>query len=450
MKKYRLLSILLTSALFSALLPLPALASEAPEVTARHAILVDARYGEVLYEKDARSASAPASITKLMTALLICEAIGRGELSEDQPVTASDTFQEGLHPNGSTANIKPGEVLSVRQLLYCLLLPSANEASNILAEALCGDVDSFVALMNRRARQLGCSDTRFANTHGLDQDGHHTTAYDISLFTAEAMTHPLIREIVSTGVYKMEATNLSGARTFYNTNALLSNWHYIGYTYDKAIGVKTGTTENAGRCLVSAAEDPESEEYLICVVLGAEAGKKADGSTDLRQFSESRALLKWGFQNFKRTTISRGDTPVAQVNVTLSQQADAVMVKPVGEFSRTLPVDMDLDAIESAVTLFRDTVEAPVEEGQVLGSMTLSYGGEVYGTLDLAAVNGVERSEFLYRQAQVKAFFQQRSAQLILASVMILAAIVLLRLLIFRRRRRPVGSRGNRRYSGRR
>lgn len=139
-----------------------------------------------------------ASITKVMTALLVSEAIDRGELSQDQMITVSSTSQFDLSADGSTANLKPGEVISVKDLMYCLLLPSANEAANILAEAVCGDVASFIELMNQRARELGCTGTHFANTHGLHDDDHYTTAYDICLFTREALKHDLIREVVGT------------------------------------------------------------------------------------------------------------------------------------------------------------------------------------------------------------------------------------------------------------
>ena len=249
MKKYRLSSLLVTFVLALTLLaPFSALAADAPHITSRHAVLMDANYGEILYEKAAREKAYPASITKVMTALLVSEAIDRGELSQDQMITVSSTSQFDLSADGSTANLKPGEVISVKDLMYCLLLPSANEAANILAEAVCGDVASFIELMNQRARELGCTGTHFANTHGLHDDDHYTTAYDICLFTREALKHDLIREVVGTSVYTVPATNLSEPREFYNTNALLSNWHYMGYVYDKAIGVKTGTTPEAGRC----------------------------------------------------------------------------------------------------------------------------------------------------------------------------------------------------------
>ena len=199
---------------------------------------------------------------------------------------------------------------------------------------------------------------------------------------------------------------------------------------------------------------PWTGKYLIAVILGAEPAVREDGSTDLKQFSESTALLKWGFRNFQRTTISQEDTPVAAVNVTLSQDANQVLVKPVGTLERTLPVDMDLEAIEPTISLFQDTVEAPVKEGQVMGTMTLTYDGEVFGTLDLVATTSVDRSELLYRQEQIRQFFANSGTKLILAAVLVVAVLVLLRLLVFRKRRRyragagAGGRRGS--YHGRR
>lgn len=453
MKKNRLISTLLTVLLLTtAIIPFAAFAAEPPEVTAQHALLMDAHYDEVLYDKGAYEKTDPASITKVMTALLVMEAIEAGTLTPEDMITADESSQRGVTSDSSTQNIKPGEIMSVKDLLYCMMVPSANEAANILAVAVDGSVDTFLQHMNTRAQELGCLNTHFANTHGMPEENHYSTAYDIYLYTKAAMEYDLFREIVYTSVYETQATNLAGPRTFYNTNGLITQWRFRGYLYDKALGVKTGSTgESNGYCLVSAAED--GDEYLIAVVLGAEQVLDANGNiTDRRQFSESRALYKWGFSNFQRTTISKDSSPVAQVAVTLSQEADSVMVKPVGEISRTLPVDLNLDEIESTIAMFQDTVEAPVQEGQVLGTMTLSYEDEVFGTLDLVAVNSVERSEFLYRQAQVKEFFEQSGTKLVLGAVLILVLIVLLRLFVFRKRRRPsaAGRRSGGGYSGRR
>lgn len=146
----------------------------------------------------------------------------------------------------------------MEQLLYCLLLPSANEAGNILAVAVDGSIEAFVEHMNTRAKELGCKGTHFVNPHGLHDPDHYTTAYDISLYMTEALKHELFRTIIHTATYVLPATAHMGEQTFYNTNALISNFHYSGYVYDKCIGGKTGTTDEAGRCLVAAAESGDT------------------------------------------------------------------------------------------------------------------------------------------------------------------------------------------------
>ena len=194
---------------------------------------------------------------------------------------------------------------------------------------------------------------------------------------------------------------------------------------------------------------------LISVILGAEEVKLPDGKTDARQFSETIKLLEWGFDNFHRVTLSPEDTLVASVKVNLSSQADAVNVKPLGSVTRTLPKDIDLDKVEMTPSLFSEEVDAPVEAGQVLGTLVIKYEGTEYGTLDLVADTSVERSDFLYYKDQVETFFQNAGVKLVLAVVLILVVVVLLRVLVFRKRRRyrsgagmGIGRRGH--YSGRR
>ena len=267
MKKYRIPALLLSLVLMLNLLVLPAAAIEEPELQCTHAILVDANYDEVLYEVGGHDKVYPASITKVMTALLVLEAIDSGKLTKDQQITAGPTTLQDMSGNYSTANLEPGDVLTVEQLLYCLLLPSANEAGNILAVAVDGSIEAFVEHMNTRAKELGCKGTHFVNPHGLHDPDHYTTAYDISLYMTEALKHELFRTIIHTATYVLPATAHMGEQTFYNTNALISNFHYSGYVYDKCIGGKTGTTDEAGRCLVAAAESGDT--LLISVILGS-------------------------------------------------------------------------------------------------------------------------------------------------------------------------------------
>lgn len=439
MKKYRFFSLFLALLLFAGILP-PAYAIEDINIDARCALLMDANYDEVLYAKNADVRAAPASITKVMTALLTVEAIERGDLSLGTVITASEAAAS-IPPGSSTSNIVAGEQMTVEDLLYCLMLPSANEAAQILAEAVSGSIPEFVELMNRRARELGCQSTHFMNAHGFDEEGHYTTARDIYIFSKEAFRHEIFRTVVYTSVHKVPATNKSKEREMYNSNALVSQWRYPGYRFDKVIGGKTGSTGDAGYCLMAAAED--GDEYLISVVLGAETILDDRGYVlDRKQFSESRRLLVWGFKSFRRVTLSQDGKPVTSMPVTLSQQTDTVMLQPQGSITRTLPVDLDEEHLERDIALFYESVQAPVEEGQVLGTMTISYEGDVLGTMDLVACTSVERSEFLYQKERIEQFFKKSGTQIVLGSVILLAGIVCLRLLVFRKLRRPYSAAG--------
>ena len=433
MKKYRFLSLLLLLAL---LLPGSALALEDPAPAATAALLVDADHDVVLYELNAHEKRYPASITKVMTALLTLEAVDRGELALDDMITAPPGIHNGLSADGSTQNIKSGEIMSLKDLLYCVLLPSANEACNILAYEVAGGTDEFVALMNQRAAELGMTDTHFANTHGLHDANHYTTAWDIWLMAREAMKNSTFREIVSTKEYIVPATNVSEQRHFYNTNALLTALKYSGYVYQPAIGIKTGSTGEAGLCLVSAAE--QDGRTLYCVVLGAELAHQEDNSYKRMNFVESSRLLRWGFDNFSYRTILETSDPVAQIEVTLSD-TDHVLVRPEGTLSALLPNDLDVSEFTQTVTLDAESVEAPVTEGQVLGKITLSYDGEEYGTLDLVALNDVERSELLYRIDRVEKFFAQTWVKVAAVALILLIIVIIIACTMRGKRRRRRG-----------
>ncbi len=452
MKKNPFLSLLLlaTTAL-SLLLPVSAAAGQEDlDLFCTHAVLLDANHGEILYDMRAAERAYPASTTKVMTALLVMEAIQNGRLAPDTVITVSGTAVADIPSSYVVSGFKEGEQISVEELLYCLMLPSSCDAANVLAEAVDGTVEDFVAHMNRRAGELGCQGTHFTNTYGRHNEAHYSTAYDLALIMRAALEHDMFRTIIKTAAHTVPATNMSAERYFFNTNGLISNNWYRGYVYDKCIGGKTGNTDEAGRCLVAAAED--GDELLISVVLGS-GPMEVPGETELKQgqLRESKRLLEYGFSNFHRVTITKDSEPVTTVKVTMSRQADEVNLKPQGSITRTLPKSMDLDDIETRITRFADEVEAPVVEGQVMGTMTLFCGDEVYGTLDLVAVTSVERSELLYKKQQFFAFWQSAGVKLVLAGVMLLAAFVLLKLMVFRKKRRPhagAGTRGRGNYRG--
>ncbi len=455
MKKYRFCSGLTVFFLLACLCAVPAAALEDPAPQCGAAIIVDGDYGDVLYEYNGYERMYPASITKIMTSLLVLEAVESGQITLDQAVTAS-TSAVAVPEGSSTANpaIQAGEVLTVEQLLYCDLISSANEACNILAETVGGSIEDFVDMMNAKAQELGMEDTHFVNPHGFHDDDHYTTAYDITIMARAAMEYDTFRTIVATEAYTIPATNMAGARELHTTNALIGNWIYSGYLYSKAIGIKTGSTTPAGQCLASAAVDDDGRTYY-CVVLGAQTVTNDDGTTTRYSFYESRRLLEWAFDNFERVTLLDENTEnvLREVAVTLSDETDHVIVHPVGSIEATLPIDYDASQVEFRVEL-ADSVEAPVEQGTKLGTVTVVYNDVTYGTLDLVAADSVARSDFQYYVKTVRDYLAMWWVRAIIIAVVVLILLLVLWLGVIRPRRkrryRYSSHSGSRRYQGRR
>ena len=426
---------------------------DAMDVNAAAALLVDPDTGEVLYEKNPHEQRYPASITKVMTCLLTLEAVDRGELTLEQTVTASQALHTGIGENASTADIKAGEEIRIIDLLYAALIPSANEACNVLAEAVSGDVASFVELMNQRAAELGMEDTHFANTHGYHDDNHYTSAWDIYLMCKEAMQYETFRTIVSSLNYTMPATNMhEEPRIVRSTNALISNFRVAGYLYQYATGIKTGSTPEAGYCLAASAT--KEDRNLISVVLGCEREPNTTGSDGFIYFDETIRLFDWGFNNFTRQVMLDGTKrDIPEVAVTLGKDTNYVTLEPQGEIEALLPRDVGPESFTYSVTRNAESVEAPVEKGQQLGAITVSFNGKEYGTLPLVASISVERDEWLYRLDRLEKFFGQLWVRILLVVIAVAVAVLLVRHFLFGGRRRRYGraySGGRSRYTGRR
>ncbi len=441
MKKYRFFALLLALLLSTALVA-PAHALEDPKPHAGAAIIVDGDHGEVLYDYNAHERMYPASVTKIMTSLVVLEAVEAGELSLDTPITASAEAVR-LPEGSSTAGIKAGEILTAEQLLYCDLVPSANEACNILAEAVAGSNEAFVVRMNAKAAELGMEGTHFTNPHGLHDPDHYTTAYDIYLMASAAMEHEIFRTIVSTPRYVLPATNLSEERVLHSTNALLSNWFVIGYNYSKAIGIKTGYTGEAGRCLSAAAVDEQGRTFYS-VILGSEYAYNEDGDFVYYSFSETKRLLEWAFDHFQRITLLDENTEnvIRELPVTLSDEADYVLAQPVGSIEATMPTDYDPAKAELVFEL-PESVEAPVSTGDKLGTVSLVYEGVTYGTLDMVAADPVTRSDFQYYLQVAQNYWAKWWVKALVILVVVLILFLIFWLIFIRPRRR----RGGRRYT---
>ncbi len=426
----RAISFFLTvSVLFSLLVPAASAINyegvESITVDATAAFLIDLDTDQVLYEQEADQQRYPASITKIMTALLTLEAVGRGELDLSTEITVDAAALKDITDDSSTVYLKAGEVITVKNLLYSLMLASANEAANVLAMAVAGDIPTFVDQMNQRAQELGMTGTHFVNPHGLHDPDHYSTAWDIYRMTKQAMTHATFREIVSSAYYTVPATNLSGERDLINTNALLTSTKYPGYTYSGTIGVKTGSTGQAGFCLVAAAK--KSGHTLVSVVLGAENPTDSSGKVQRKQFSESRKLLDWGFTNFSAATLLDADTYLQEVPVRFSPSSSHVVLQPTQSVKVMVPGEYDAERLELRLKLNSDVASAPISQGDVLGTVTVIYAGEEYAVVDMAAVNDVSFSPFVAFVTSVNTVLGNIYVRLLLLVALVLVIIGFIR-----------------------
>lgn len=396
MKKFKILSALMVLCILVGITAPSAYAIEdPPELKSASIYLADIETGYVYYERQAHNQVYPASLTKIMTALLVIEAVERGDLSMDEKVTAQPGFDFDMDKEGSSANIVEGETLTVRDLLYCTLLASANEATNIIAAHMYGTVDGFVSKMNERAAELGCTGTNFVNPHGLPNDNHYTTAYDMFLISQEAMKHEVFVTICDSIEATVDETNKSGPRGLTNNNGLITSASdYKGYYYEPAIGIKTGTTQAAGFCLASSAKSRSI--HPICIVMGGVMTEYVNGKLDYSNYSDSISLYNWVFSNYTRMELVEGETIILDVPVKLGSNADTISLRAETTVTGVLPNDVDLTQLQQNITIYSDeedlAVRAPFDEGQVLGEISVSMNGVEYGKTYLVANRSVDLS----------------------------------------------------------
>ncbi len=404
------------------LLPFAA-ALDDPNIRAKSSILADPETGQVFYERAADERAFPASTTKIMTALLVLKYC---ELDETETCLEEDM---DLAPGSTLAGIKVGETLTIHDLLYCLLLPSGNEAANMLARHVAGSVDNFVWMMNQEAIVLGCTGTHFANPHGLHDENHYTTARDLYRIASEAMKDETFAEVVRTAIKTLQETNMQKERQVLSTNQLILRRADPWY-YKDCKGIKTGTTTPAGACLVSAAE--KNGGMLISVLLGCD---KDDYTGGVRpNFTETKRLFEWGFSNFASQTLMEPDKTIATVDVALSTETDKLSVKTAEGLTAVVPIDLDVDDLTFTYDL-PESVRAPISANEKIGSVIISYGNTVYGEIDLIALNSISMSNVLYYKDKLDNFFQSTLFRVtVFVLIVFFAFCVVLRMMFTRRR----------------
>ena len=358
----RILCLLLVFALLGGLTVSVSASPVGFRVDAKAALLLDLNTGQTIYEQDADEVLYPASLTKIMTAIL---AIERGDLSD--VVTASDEALTGLDPDGTTVWLTAGEKMPLEDLLYCMLLASANDACNVVAEYIAGSVSEFVDMMNEKAAELGCTNTHFNNTNGLPDEDHYTSARDLAIITQYAIQNPTFWEICTTTAYTVAATNVFDARMLVTTNSMTTTYKYY-YYYDPRIqGVKTGFTSAAGRCLIVTAQDGDMR--LLSVVLGAPDTTIYNNVSWYGHYADTAMLLEYGFGVLSGTIVPEPEapqepetTPESPEEPAEGQQAEAETPAEEPEEPEAPPLPVSEPVTTGLVTLDEHGQAEPREE----------------------------------------------------------------------------------------
>ena len=416
--------------------PLP----EGVEVTAQAAYFINLDTGIVMFERGADEARSIASLTKLMTALLLVENVS--DLAGTPIVAERSLYVPPITtPGASNADIRPGETVSALNMLYAMMLPSGNEAAEAVGYYLGnGNLNNFYALMNARAADLGCTNTHFASTNGLQEmdEGNYSSAHDVALIAAACWKHEIFRTVVGTVTYQMPATDNPSHTAPYNiqnTNRMLVSSAGVYRSYIR--GMKTGSTEAAGRCFASVAVNDRGETYLG-VVLGTPWDVPPNEYA--YSFYDTANIYDWLFANFSvRPSIDIG-SPVTEIHVNYCSDLDTLMLYPADDLRTVLP-NGDDSLLEKTFDV-PESVDAPVQMGDHIGTVTLTLNGDLVGTVDLIAGQDVARNDFLYALAQVKAFLGSLYFRVVcILTVIFLAGYTLLTLWLHRRGK-------NRRYAG--
>ena len=357
-----------------------------PQLLSESYVLMEASTGTILHEKDMHKVLPPASITKIMTLLLIYEALEEGTITKETIVTASS---HAASMGGSQVYLEEGEQQTVETMIKCICICSANDACVAMAEHLAGTEEAFVDEMNKKAKELGMNDTHFVNCCGLDVDGHVSSAYDIALMSRELMSkYPDIKTYSTTRIDSMIHTTKKGSTEFglTNTNKLLSS-------YEGITGLKTGSTSKARYCLSATATRNDID--MIAVVLSAPDTKT--------RFKEAATLLNYGFSQCKVFTDDHTDLEPVKVLVERSMEEEATLV-PKENFRYVSVEKAELDQITEETYVY-ESITAPISKGEELGAIIYSLNGKEIGRVALIAESDIQEATYLDYLKRVLSLF---------------------------------------------
>lgn len=434
----KFLALFLAFALCASALTDPAVHAKEPEpkfeIFSEAAYLVNNETGRVIYEKNADKMLSPASLVTIMTAII---AIENCSDLEGTVVTAPTSIFDELYTLGAAnVDIRHGEEVRMIDLLYAMILRSACEAASIIANYIGnGDNAVFVEMMNQKAQEIGAAHTHFTNPHGLPDDNQYTTAKDMYLITKYAMEmDPIFMTIASTDSYTLPATNKHAAeRTINHTNSMMSESRG-GAQYSPYVrGIKTGAS-NTGRNLVSTATK-DAYSYTLVTLNAPRYYENGDEITDNQSFVDAKQLYTWAFDNYAIRTVMKTSTPQGEVKVELAKDKDVIPVYPAEDVTYLMHGDIDTSSIQRVPTL-PESIDAPVAEGQILGTMEVKLDDVTIATVDLVAGETLERSSWLEFLRGVKGFFSSVWFKLAIVVVLLLIAAYIVFAILYNNRKR--------------
>lgn len=395
-----------------------------PEIKSPYAVIQNVDNGQIIFEKEADTKIAPASTVKLMVALVTYEKLVDNSEDLNKTYAASSTAVKNI--TGNNIGIRENEEFKLKDLLAGVLVSCANDACNVAAEAASGSISQFVKDMNKKAAELGMTNTNYTNTSGIDDKDMYTTASDVAKLAAAVYKVNDLAEIADTDKYIIPATNKStNQRNLLNKNHLVSTYTTTKYNYDSAIGLNAGFTDDGGHCVVTASE--KSELQYVYVLMGWHGPSKSFNEDKIEPYLEAKELIKWTHETFKTKEISA--ELLGSIKVNMGSSADTVVVRLDSSFdfiydSRKDPEITYVTSIDLSDESF--ALEAPVEANMVVGTVDIIINGKYFKTLDLVTMTSVSRDEFGYIMGNIGDFFKSKMLKTIIIVFLVLIGLYLL------------------------
>jgi len=402
-------------------------------ITAEGCLIANVDTDTVIFEKEADTRLYPASLTKIMTAVVVLDECD--DLQNTIVTCNKEPLNILLGTDSSVFNLVAGEQLPALELLYIMLVNSANDAANVLAEHFSGNgtIQGFIDKMNAKAKELGMTNTHFVNPHGLHDENHYTSPRDMYTLTKYALKNETFKEIFGTVRHTVPATNMTDHTRILATTVFIQdpNTSMANTYYRPVDGGKTGYTDPAGRCLVTYAE--EDGITYICVVMKCPVTNSA-GAKVRYEFAETRQLYEWVFNEFEYREVYNTTTPVGECPVELSTDTDRVAVVLKTPVNAVVPKAAEMSSFKVDVEFSKSSVNAPVKAGQELGIATVKYAGDVIATVPVVAISSVKKSGMLSFVNSVTNFFGSSVFAAIVLIILLLIILFIVYIIIINRK----------------